>query len=193
VSRNPVVLLHGIYDRARRFDPLCGYLEACGRTTHRFDLVPNNGDVGLDDLAGQVAAYVDRAFGREAKFDLVGFSMGGLVARYYTQRLGGLARISHLVTIASPHRGTWMAYAQSNKGARQMRPGSAFLRDLDTDRGVLERIRFTSIWSPWDLMILPASSSVIPDARSIAIGAALHPLMVRDRRVLRLVEQALGE
>lgn len=190
-GRNPVVLLHGIFDTAAVLGRLCAFLQQRGWATHRFELVPRFGQAGLDVLARQVADYVERTFGPGEKIDLVGFSMGGLVARYYIQRLGGLERVSRLVTISSPHRGTWTAFLLGNAGARQMRPGSAFLRDLDKDRKVLKCIRFTTIWTPWDLMILPAGSSVIPEGRPVRIGVGWHRLMVRDRRVLREVERAL--
>jgi len=192
-NRNPVVLLHGLGDTARLFDQLCDYLEQQGRETRRFNLIPRWGGVGLEELARQVASYVDATFPNGEKIDLIGFSMGGLVARYYLQRLAGLGRVSRLITISTPHRGTRIAYLHWNRGIRQMRPGSDFLQDLDRDSEKLKRIPFTSIWTPWDLMIVPAASSVIPEARTVRIAVLAHPLMVRDRRVLQIVEQALSE
>jgi triacylglycerol lipase len=192
-GRNPVVLLHGIFDSAAVLDCLCAFLRQRGWVTHTFNLVPRFGQAGIDVLARQVADYVGKTFAPGEKIDLVGFSMGGLVARYYLQRLGGLERVSRLVTISSPHRGTWTAFLLGNVGVRQMRPGSAFLTDLDKDRQVLKRIRFTTIWTPWDLMILPAASSVIPEGRPVRISVGWHRGMVRDRRVLREVERALLE
>jgi triacylglycerol lipase len=187
-----VVLLHGIDDTTRLFSRLGPFLEERGWTVHAWNLVPNDGSAGIDALARQVQVRIDDALGRDEIFDLLGFSMGGIVARYYLQRLGGLARVERLVTISSPHRGTWMAYFRRNTGARQMRPRSMFLRDLDQDRADLARLKFTSIWTPLDLMILPAASSVIPEAKSIGVSVLAHPLMVRDGRVLQLVAEALS-
>ena len=73
-----------------------------------------------------------------------------------------------------------------------MRPDSAFLRDLNRDCSILERTGFVSLWTRFDLMIVPARSSVLPVGRSIHVGALAHPLMVNDRRVLRLVENILS-
>jgi triacylglycerol lipase len=157
-------------------------------------LTPNNGDAGREDLAGQIAAYVEVNFrGAEQRLDLVGFSMGGLVSRYYVQRLGGSRRVDHLVTISAPHGGTWTAYLQCNRGARQMRPGSPFLKDLQQDVETLKNVRFVSVWTPFDLMILPARSSELSCGRSIPIRVALHPWMVRDPRVIDLVGKLLCE
>jgi triacylglycerol lipase len=61
-------------------------------------------------------------------------------------------------------------------------------RDVD----VLGRLDFTSIWTPWDLSILPPQSSVLPVGRSIQVPVVLHPWMVWSRRsideVVRLLE-----
>jgi triacylglycerol lipase len=190
-NSNPLILIHGIDDSVILFEPLKAFLQG-RRTIHYFDLVPNNGEVGLEKLAGQVATYISNQFCGRVKLDLVGFSMGGLVARYYIQRMSGLGRVQRLITVSTPHRGTWTAFLRWNTAARQMRPGSEFLEDLNKDSEVLRRIQFTSIWTPFDLMIVPAASSVMPEARSIPINVLAHPLMMRDARALRLVEQALA-
>jgi len=190
-ASNPVLLIHGIDDTAVLFRRLRPFLTARGWPVHDLDLVPNNGAAGLEELAGQVDSYVNANFAAEQRFDLVGFSMGGMVARYYVQRVAPLDRVERLVTVSSPHRGTWTGFLRNNKGARQMRPGSNFLKDLDEYRERLKRVRFTSIWNPLDLMIVPATSSVIAEARSVRVHVAAHPLMMRSRRVMRLVEEAL--
>ena len=155
------------------------------------DLTPSDGAVGLDDLAGQLRAFVEQHLSPEEQFDLVGFSMGGLVSRYYVQRLGGMERVGRLITISAPHRGTYWAYAVGNKGSRQMRPGSAFLEELNRDAGTLERVSFASIWTPLDLMIVPAGSSRLGVGEEFRIPVALHPWMLTSRRSLALVEKLL--
>jgi triacylglycerol lipase len=190
-ARVNVVLLHGLGDTNRVFKYLKPYLEARGRVGHCLDLVPNNGSAGLDELAAQVKSYTDHTFGAGEAFDLVGFSMGGLVARYYVQRLGGMERVRRLVTISSPHGGTFTAYLLWNRGVRQMRPGSEFLRDLDADRETLARVGFTSIWTPRDLMIVPAKSSSVPGVPELRIPVPFHARMAKDERVLAAVADAL--
>jgi triacylglycerol lipase len=163
------------------------HLEHAGLQVYDLDLVPNNGSVGLAELARQLDSYLRANFPPDQAIDLVGFSMGGLVARYYLQRLGGIRRVRRFITIGTPHRGTWLAYLRGNPGAHDMRPRSPFLKDLDRDVEMLSRASFTSIWTPFDLMILPASSSRIPAARSLRVRTPAHPLTVRDRRVWKLV------
>ena len=58
---------------------------------------------------------------------------------------------------------------------------------------MLDDISFTSIWTPLDLMIVPANSSRVPGGRSIRVWTPDHPLLVRDQQVLRLVLSILSE
>jgi triacylglycerol lipase len=189
--RNPVVLVHGITDDGSKFDRLVPYLHQAGITTRTIDLVPNNGDAKLEILARQLADFIDR-FYPDRPIDLVGFSMGGLVSRYYIQRLGGIDRVTRFITISSPHRGTIAAYFTSQPGCVQMRPGSDFLTDLDRDVHMLDRLQFTSIWTPFDLIILPPTSSKLGIGTEIELPILAHPLMVVDRRCIdALIRQLL--
>jgi triacylglycerol lipase len=137
---NPVLLIHGIDDTDRLFRYMIPWLQSKGLQVHSLNLIPNNGDAGIDELARQLAAYVGAAVPPGQFVDLVGFSMGGLIARYYLQRLGGLERVQRFIAISSPHSGTWTAFLRGNPAARQMRPGSDFLKDLNRDAAILNRI-----------------------------------------------------
>jgi triacylglycerol lipase len=190
--RNPVVLVHGWTDTAIIFDRMAKQLSALGWTVYSLDLIPSNGDLPLSQLAQQVTEFVDRHIPTGA-FDLIGFSMGGLVSRYYVQRLGGIQRVQRLITISSPHNGTIAAYASTRPGCVQMRPNSSFLNDLNRDLLMLEQINFTSIWTPLDLMILPARSSDLPVGRKIQIPVTLHAWMVTDARVIKTIAATLEE
>lgn len=190
---NPVLLLHGIDDTDAIFHKLTPYLQSHGWTVHSLNMFPNNGSVGLDQLAQQVAVYVDKTFEPEQAIDLVGFSMGGIISRYYVQRLGGIQRVQRFITISSPHQGTFTAYARTNGGCNQMQPRSAFLNQLNQDVAQLECLNFTSIWTPLDLMILPAKSSQLPVGKERKIPVGGHAWMVTDGRSLRAVAEALLE
>ena len=104
-----VVLVHGIWDTSRVFRRMTRWLEDRGFRVLAVDLVPSDGTVGLDVLAGQLRDFVERKLAPGESFDLIGFSMGGLVSRYYVQRLGGMERVRRLITISAPHRGTLWA------------------------------------------------------------------------------------
>jgi triacylglycerol esterase/lipase EstA (alpha/beta hydrolase family) len=190
-QQNPVLLVHGINDTGSVFNKMASYLREQGLSVHTVDLVPNNGAEVLDKLAQQVANYISTTFEAKQPFDLVGFSMGGLVSRYYIQRLGGIDRVQRFITISSPHKGTIVAYGTWLAGAVQMRPNSDFINDLNSDVEMLKQLNFTSIWTPYDLMILPAESSQIGIDKEVILPVILHPLMLTDIRALRIVAKAL--
>jgi triacylglycerol lipase len=189
---NPILLLHGIWDTGAIFDQMSRYLRAKGHSVYTLDLEPNNGDAPLEYLAEQVAVFAAQTFGTQL-FDLVGFSMGGLVGRYYMQRLGGIEQVQRFITLSSPHNGTLTAHGSFCSGGMQMRPNSSFLRDLNQDITQLNRINFTSIWTPLDAMIVPASSSIVPIGKQVLVWVPLHAWMVSDSRGILAVAEALAE
>jgi len=168
-------------------------LSTHGWSVYTLNLKPHNATIGLDELALQVADYVDQTFGLGKPIDLVGLSMGGLVTRYYVQRLGGIERVQRFITISAPNQGTRMAYLSTRPGCVQMRPGSAFLKDLNQDSSMLEHLNFTSLWTPWDFVIVPAQSSQMPVGQGVKIPILAHYSMVRDNRIIQAVASALSE
>jgi triacylglycerol lipase len=191
--RNPVLLIHGIDDTCAIFWRLAPALEDLGWSVHQIDLIPSNGDVGLDQLAEQVADYVEKTFAPDQPIDLVGFSMGGIISRYYVQRLGGIRQVQRFITISSPHNGTWTALLRPNRGASQMRINSEFLDALNRDAKQLEQLNFTSIWTPFDSMIVPANSSEMSVGKSYQVWVGGHAWMVTDAKSILTVAQVLSE
>ena len=191
-DRHPVILVHGIWKTHATFRRMSRHLTERGFDVHGLDLTPNDGRAGIDLLAGQVAAYVEATFPAGSPVDLLGFSMGGLVTRYYVQRLGGIERVRRFITISAPHHGTRWARLRDLPGYLHMRPDSALLRDLNSDVGMLARLDFTSIWTPLDLMISPPVSSRLPVGDEVLVTAPLHALMLEDPRSFKAVAAALS-
>ncbi|MDJ0843228.1 esterase/lipase family protein [Crocosphaera sp.] len=193
-KRNPVLLIHGIYDTYAKFNTMKKYLTNLGWSVHCFSLKPNNGNGHLEYLAEQVDDYINNNFYSEQVIDLIGFSMGGLVTRYYLQRLGGVERVQRYINISAPNNGTITAYALPNPGIKQMRPNSKFLEDLNQDVATtLNKINVTVIWTPYDLMILPASSSKIGIGEEIQLPVLIHGQMVRDHKLLKTISDCLSK
>lgn len=180
LDRNPVILVHGIWDTKAIFNTLSAHLSQLGWPVHSLNLTPNDGSLGLDSLAKQLADYISQTFDPEQAIDIVGYSMGGIVSRYYVQRLGGINRVQRFITISSPHSGTLTAYSLPLPGYLHMRPDSDLLRDLNQDITMLKRINFTSMWTPFDMMILPAKSSQMPIGKEVKLKVLLHRQMVTD-------------
>jgi triacylglycerol lipase len=187
----PVVVVHGIYNTGGDMIRLTRALKAAGREVLPITLRPATGRAPLEDLSAQLERYVAEKAVRRP-FDLLGFSMGGLVARHYLQRRGGLPQVRKFVTLSTPHHGTHWARFHWGAGTAQMRRGSAFLQDLNADADTLKQVEFISIWVPSDLLILPATSSVMPQARNIRLRSLLgHPACVLQKGAIRQVVEAL--
>lgn len=191
--RNPVLLVHGIWDTSKVFSRMIAFLKQGGWKVYDIDLVPNDGTKGLDDLAQQLANKVEAIFPPEQPFDLLGFSMGGIVSRYYVQRLGGINRVERFITLSAPSNGTAIAYFNQGLGCVQMRPNSVLLRDLNRDAAMLSQINFTSIWTPYDMMIVPASSSIMPVGDNIMVSVFNHAWMLTDLKSLNAIHQSLNK
>jgi triacylglycerol lipase len=190
LDRNPVILIHGIWDTKTIFSQMSARLTQLGWCVHSLNLTPNDGSLGLDSLAKQLAHYISETFDPEQAIDIVGYSMGGIVSRYYVQRLGGLNRVQRFITISSPHKGTLTAYSLPLPGYLDMRPDSGLLRDLNQDVTVLKRINFTSMWTPFDIMILPSHSSQMPVGKEIKLNVMQHRQMVTNSQSINaLVEE----
>jgi triacylglycerol lipase len=192
-SRHPVVLVHGLWDTEKVFTKLRTHLQTQGWDVHSFNMLPANGSAPLDVLAEQLLHFVNSTFSPDQTLDLVGFSMGGIVSRYYLQRLGGIDRVGRFVSISSPHKGTLTAYGSRHQGCKQMRPTHSFIKDLNQDLHQLEQVQFTSLWTPYDIMILPSNSSVLSVGRTERLSVSLHKNMISDHRSLRAITQALAE
>jgi triacylglycerol lipase len=188
----PVLCVHGIWDTAAVFSSMRAALADRGwGSVHAIDLDPNDGSVEIPKLAEQVANAADR-LAPAGPIDLVGFSMGALVSRYWLQRMGGRERVRRFISISGPHRGTLTAWLSGKPGAVQMRPNSALIEGLFTDPDPWGRTEVHAFWTPFDLIILPAGSSALPGARERRFNVPLHPMMLHSREVISAVAEVLG-
>ncbi len=185
-----MLIVHGLWDTATRVGPLADALRARGFERVFCMSMPSLGRAPIPDLGERVRVAADqlRAECGTELIDLVGFSMGALAARYYVQRRGGRDRVRRFISISGPHQGTMTAYSLPFAGVRQMRPGSAVLRELDSDADPWGSVDVHCIYTPYDLMIVPATSSVLTGAKSVhRVPVAVHRWMVSDVRVHELV------
>ncbi len=191
----PVLLVHGIDDNHTRLRRISAALQAHGfAPVSAMDIVPPDGSISIESMGEQVLNAV-RQLQQTAlspKVDIVAYSMGALAARHFLQRQGGQALVRRFISIAGPHHGTLAAYMRPGQGVRQMRPGSALIRDLNNDLAPWGNVEVFSFWSPLDLTIIPATSALLHGACNRSFIVPVHPLMVYDRRVIAAVQQTLA-
>ena len=182
-KRPNIVFVHGIFDTGLIFKKLEKELTEQGYRCFSPSLQPNDARYGVADLAKKLELMVNEKFGLKEPIIIVGFSMGCLISRYFLDRLHASHRTKAFFAISGPHHGTLMAYFYPGKGARDMRPSSLFLRDLDAAHPTSPSFPIYTYWTPLDLMILPASSSHWKPAQDQIVWALLHPFMPSDGKV----------
>ena len=191
---HPVLLVHGINDTGAQFSKMCRVLQSQGLgPVHAMDITPSDASITLEAMGEQVMdsmlALKETAGAQQV--DIVAFSMGALAVRYFLQMPDGRASVRRLVSLSGPHHGTLSALLGWNVGIRQMRPGSAFLSQLNAGEGLWGDVEVFSFWSPFDLVVIPATSSVLDGAHNRAFGVVLHHWMLTDDRVIDAVVRAL--
>ncbi|MFJ8850221.1 esterase/lipase family protein [Streptomyces sp. NPDC102437] len=192
----PVVLLHGFIDNRSVFVLLRRCLARHGwRHLESLNYSPLTCDVrtAAELLGRHVEEICARTGHREV--DIVGHSLGGLIARYYVQRLGGDQRVRTLITLGTPHGGTAVApLASAHPIVRQMRTGSAPIEELRRPAPGC-RTRFVSFWSELDRVIVPAEAACIDhpdlDARNVRVTGIGHLALPVHPAVAAAVRQAL--
>ncbi|WP_369177278.1 esterase/lipase family protein [Streptomyces mutabilis] len=158
----PVILLHGFIDNRSVFLLLRRSLAQHGR--HQIESLnysPLTCDIRTAaELLGRHVEEICERTGSE-RVDVVGHSLGGLIARYYVQRLGGDLRVRTLVTLGTPHAGTRVVpLANAHPIVRQMRPGSAVLEELTLPSPGC-RTQFVSFWSDLDRVMDPLETACL--------------------------------
>jgi triacylglycerol esterase/lipase EstA (alpha/beta hydrolase family) len=100
--------------------------------------------------------------------------MGGLAARAWLRAAGALDRIHHVVTIASPHHGTWLGHFSHLKNGRQMRLASDWLLDLEAEAAADSHSKFTCWYSNCDNVVFPARTATLPGADNRPVPGVAH-------------------
>ncbi|MFJ8926641.1 MULTISPECIES: lipase family alpha/beta hydrolase [unclassified Streptomyces] len=161
-AKPPVLLLHGFIDNRSVFVLLRRSLAQHGRQhVESLNYSPLTCDIRA--AAALLARHVEEVCERSGqdRVDIVGHSLGGLIARYYVQCLGGDTRVRTLVTLGTPHGGTRVApLADAHPIVRQMRPGSSVVEELKRPAPGC-RTRFVSFWSDLDQLMLPLETACV--------------------------------
>jgi Alpha/beta hydrolase family len=128
----------------------------------------------IDEYCATIDRAVDavtRATGRPPL--LVCHSMGGLAARAWLRHCGGQARAAHVVTIATPHGGTWLARFSRLPPGRDMRIGCDWISALPGTEPDATRL-FTCWYSNCDNVVFPPTTATLPGADNRLVEGAAH-------------------
>ncbi|MET8786378.1 MULTISPECIES: alpha/beta fold hydrolase [unclassified Streptomyces] len=195
-AKPPVILLHGFIDNRSVFVLLRRNLTQHGRQ-HIESLNYSPLTCDIRTAAELLGRYVEELCERtgQQRVDVVGHSLGGLIARYYVQRLGGDLRVRTLVTLGTPHSGTRVApLANAHPIVRQMRPGSELIQELREPAPGC-RTHFVSFWSDLDPLMDPLETACVdhPDllAQNVRVSGIGHLALPVHPTVAAGIRQAL--
>jgi triacylglycerol esterase/lipase EstA (alpha/beta hydrolase family) len=190
-GRRGIVLVHGFVCNRGLWNPWMARLRGDGVPFVAVNLEPVFGSMDryadtIDTAVRQVAA----ATGLPPV--LVGHSMGGLAVRVWLQRHAGDARVHRIVTVAAPHRGTWLARFGHTANGRQMRQGNPWLARIARDDSPDRMARFTCFYGHCDNIVFPASSATLPGADNRHVAEAAHVEMLFRPQVFDEVRRWLA-
>jgi pimeloyl-ACP methyl ester carboxylesterase len=175
-GRRGVVFVHGFFCNRGLWTPWLQRVRASGRAFVAVNLEPLFGSI--DDYAPQIDEAVRQVTDATGLPPLlVCHSMGGLAARAWLKRMKAEARVHHVVTIGSPHRGTWLARFGHGHNGRQMRLQSDWQSQLDHEMPVDRHALFTCWYSNCDNIVFPTSTATLVGADNRLIRGAAHVQM----------------
>ena len=172
-GRRGVVFVHGFFCNRGLWTPWLERMQDRGNAFMAVDLEPLFSSI--DSYATQIdeaVRQVTQATGLPPV--LICHSMGGLAARAWLKQVNDKARVHHVVTIGTPHRGTWLARFGHGENSRQMRLVSRWHAELSPSVPTGRLVPFTCWYSNCDNIVFPSSNATLPDASNRLLFGAGH-------------------
>lgn len=191
-GRTGVVLVHGFMCNRGFWNPWMGLLRRQRRAFAAVNLEPVYGEIdAYPPLIEDAVSRVRQATGRPPL--MVCHSMGGLAARAWWRDTAGAGDLAGVVTIGSPHGGTWMGRFSLHANGRQMRLGSAWLSALARSEESHPLPRTVCWYSNCDNMVFPAATAMLPRADNRFVPGSAHVALAFDARVQEGILALLDE
>ncbi|MDP2368140.1 esterase/lipase family protein [Rhodoferax sp.] len=190
-GRRGVVLVHGFVCNRGLWTP---WLRRLQQQNHAFVAV------NLEPVFGSIDQYVpiiEQAVRQVTQVTglpplLLCHSMGGLAARAWLSAVQADARVCHVVTIGTPHFGTWLGQFSTVTNGMQMRLQSDWLRRLQAREPPERYRRFTCWYSNCDNIVFPSATAMLPGARNQLVPGVAHMMLATQPLVLQSVLEALA-
>jgi predicted alpha/beta hydrolase family esterase len=174
--RRGVLLVHGFVCNRGLWNPWLQRLTARSQPFVAVNLEPVFGSI--DDYIGileDAARRLEHATGCAPV--VVAHSMGGLAVRRWLAEQGGPERVHRVISIGTPHRGTWLARFAMTRNARQMQQLSHWLQTLAARESAAHRQRFTCFYSHCDNIVFPPATATLQGADNRHLSAVPHVQM----------------
>lgn len=172
-GRRGVIFVHGFFCNRGFWTPWLEKVGASGRAFVAVDLEPVFGSIDsyapiIDDAVRRVTEATDMPP------ILVCHSMGGLAVRAWLRSEGDESRIHRVITIGTPHNGTWPGRFSPTLNGRQMSLSSDWLLELARDEGHGRYANFTCWYSNCDNIVFPAETAMLPGADNRFLSGVAH-------------------
>jgi len=172
-GRPGVLLVHGFVCNRGFWNPWMRDLRARNIPFAAINLEPVFGSI--DHYAEVIEAAVVRVEAATGlPVVLVGHSMGGIAIRAWRARFSDGTRVRRVITIGSPHQGTWLARFASTANGREMRLANPWLAKLAAGETEGQYSRFTCFFGHCDNIVFPAASGMLPGAHNIHVPDTAH-------------------
>ena len=182
-KRNPIILIHGLWNTSEIFSSITSKLDEKGIEYFAPTLKHNYGKTSINELAKLLNDLVLEKYGLEEEIDILGFSMGGIIGRYWIAKLHGYKRTRRFITVGSPHKGTFTSQIVPKypfKGISEMKINSFLLRDLSKSDFLFKEINCISFFTYWDLMVFPGWRANLNSGEKISLNIYKHKNLVRN-------------
>ena len=175
-------MIHGLWNTSAIFNNLLNRLDYCDVEYYAPTLDHYFGRISIIDLAESLDRLITKKYGNEKEIDILGFSMGGIIARYWINKFNGYLRTKKFISIGSPHRGTITAQLVPKslfKGISQMKINSSLLKELSAYDYLLTKIDCVSFYTSWDFMVFPGWRAKLPIGMQFNLNIYKHRNLVR--------------
>jgi len=190
-GRRGVVFVHGFVCNRAFWNPQMRRLRALGIPFISVTLEPVFGSIDhYADIIDSAVTRMQQATGLAPV--VVAHSMGGLAARAWMDAHRGDGRVERVITIGSPHRGTFLGRWAVSPNARQMRLSSDWQQQLASREPAHRHERFTCFYGNCDNIVFPASTATLAGADNRHIGGIAHVHMASHEDVFKEVLRWAG-
>ena len=189
-KRNPIILIHGLWNTSSIFSSITSKLDDIGIEYFAPTLKHSYGITSMLDLTSTLNELILKKYGLEKKVDILGFSMGGIIGRYWIQKYNGYKRTRRFISIGSPHKGTLTAQLVPKfpfRGISEMKIKSKFLKELAKNEFFLNDIECINFFTYWDLMVFPGWWTNLNIGKKISVKVYKHRNLVRKKSVVNKI------
>ncbi len=187
-SKTAVLLIHGYCRDQSDWFLMRRHLRKTGLPIYSINLKPNLAPIQLiasTSLPKKIARIKQETNCK--KIILVGHSMGGLVATYYSEFLDEHNLISAVITLGTPFYGTRVAIAGFGPNSRQMCPGTKFLEELRHQLSKSEK-QYFQIATQLDNLVFPWTSALLentPESHKCLLSYEAHLCLLHNQEVAK--------